>query len=154
MERRVVITGLGAVTPIGNDVDTFWENLKAGKCGKGARVAILGFTFKENCPDTRNTRVIDIIREFAEYDITPVVVDHWADKPDVMKEYGLKLEEDSALKNMDAIIIAVAHNEYRNITMEQLDAMYAPGVKKVLIDVKGILNKKDYQDAGYLYWRL
>ena len=130
------------------------QMVKAGKCGKDARVAILGFTFKENCPDTRNTRVIDIIKEFAEYDITPVVVDHWADKPDVYREYGLKLEEDSVLKNMDAIIIAVAHNEYRNITMEQLDAMYAPGVKKVLIDVKGILNKREYQDAGYLYWRL
>lgn len=130
------------------------QMVKAGKCGKGARVAILGFTFKENCPDTRNTRVIDIIKEFAEYDISPVVVDYFADKPDVYKEYGLKLQDDSALKNMDAIIIAVSHEKYRNLTMTELDAMYAPGVKKVLIDVKGILNKKEYQDAGYLYWRL
>lgn len=130
------------------------QMVKAGKCGKDARVAILGFTFKEDCPDTRNTRVIDIVEEFAEYDITPVVVDSWADKPDVYKEYGLELKDESVLHDMDAIIIAVAHSEYRNIDIKSLDAMYAPGVKKVLIDVKGILDKKEYQNAGYLYWRL
>lgn len=130
------------------------QMVKAGRCGKDARVAILGFTFKENCPDTRNTKVIDIIRELAEYDITPVVVDPWADKPDVYREYGIELADDSAVKDMDAIIIAVAHDQYRTIDMTTLDSMYAPGVKKVIIDVKGILNKKEYQDAGYLYWRL
>ena len=98
--------------------------------------------------------MIDIIRELAEYDIVPIVVDPWADKPDVQREYGIELADESALKDMDAIIMAVAHNEYRNITMAQLDAMYAPNVKKVLIDVKGVLNKREYQDAGYLYWRL
>ena len=82
------------------------------------------------------------------------MVDPWADKPDVYKEYGLELQDESVLHNMDAIIIAVAHDQYRNIDMKTLDAMYAPCVRKVLIDVKGILNKKEYQDAGYLYWRL
>lgn len=133
---------------------TIKQMVKAGRCGKDAKVAILGFTFKENCPDTRNTRVIDIVRELAEYDITPVVVDPWADKPDVYKEYGLKLADEAQVKEMDAVIIAVAHEQYRNITMEQIDAMYAPGVRKVLIDVKGILSKNDYKAAGYLYWRL
>ena len=133
---------------------TIKQMVKAGRCGKDAKVAILGFTFKENCPDTRNTRVIDIVRELAEYDITPIVVDPWADKPDVYKEYGLQLADEDQVKNMDAVIIAVAHDQYRNITMEQIDAMYAPNVKKVLIDVKGILNKNDYKAAGYLYWRL
>lgn len=133
---------------------TIKQMVKAGRCGKDAKVAILGFTFKENCPDTRNTRVIDIVRELAEYDITPIVVDPWADKPDVYKEYGLQLAGEEQIKDMDAVIIAVAHDQYRNITMEQIDAMYAPGVKKVLIDVKGILNKNDYKAAGYLYWRL
>ena len=128
--------------------------VKAGMCVKNARVAILGFTFKENCPDTRNTKVIDIIKELAEFDITPTVVDSWADKPDVLKEYGLQLADESALKNMDAVILAVAHNEYRTITLEQLNAMYAERVPKVLIDVKGILDKKAYENAGYLYWRL
>ncbi|MGI5976944.1 MAG: nucleotide sugar dehydrogenase [Candidatus Limivicinus sp.] len=130
------------------------QMVKAGRCGKNARVAILGFTFKEDCPDTRNTRVIDIVRELAEYDISPVVVDPWADKPDVYKEYGLQLAEESAVKDMDAVIIAVSHSKYRKITMREIDAMFAPGVKKVLVDVKGILNKKEYEDAGYLYWRL
>ena len=130
------------------------QMVKAGMCVKNARVAILGFTFKENCPDTRNTKVIDIIKELAEFDITPVVVDSWADKPDVLKEYGLQLADESALKNMDAVILAVAHNEYRTITIEQLDAMYDERVPKVLIDVKGILDKKAYENAGYLYWRL
>lgn len=130
------------------------QMVKAGMCVKNARVAILGFTFKENCPDTRNTKVIDIIKELAEFDITPTVVDSWADKPDVLKEYGLQLADESALKNMDAVILAVAHNEYRTITLEQLNAMYAERVPKVLIDVKGILDKKAYENAGYLYWRL
>ncbi len=133
---------------------TVKQMVKAGKCGRDARVAILGFTFKENCPDTRNTRVIDIIRELAEYDITPVVVDPWADKPDVYKEYGLELADDSQVKDMDAVIIAVAHDEYRGIAMEEIDKMYAEGVKKVLIDVKGVLDKNEYKAAGYLYWRL
>ncbi len=130
------------------------QMVKAGMCVKNARVAILGFTFKENCPDTRNTKVIDIIKELAEFDITPTVVDSWADKPDVLKEYGLQLADESALKNMDAVILAVAHNEYRTITLEQLNAMYAERVPKVLIDVKGILDKKAYENAGYLYWIL
>lgn len=130
------------------------EMVKAGRCGKDARVAILGFTFKEDCPDTRNTRVIDIIKELAEYDIKPVVVDPWADVPDVYKEYGVNISDNSVLHDMDAVIIAVAHSQYRNITMEEIEKMYAPGVKKVLIDVKGILDKNEYENAGYLYWRL
>ena len=130
------------------------QMVRAGMCVKNSRVAILGFTFKENCPDTRNTKVVDIIKELAEFDITPVVVDSWADKLDVLKEYGLQLADESALRNMDAIILAVAHNEYRTIAMKQLDAMYATNAQKVLVDVKGILNKKEYEDAGYLYWRL
>lgn len=130
------------------------QMVRAGMCVKNARVAILGFTFKENCPDTRNTKVVDIIKELAEFDITPVVVDSWADKLDVLKEYGLQLADESALRNMDAIILAVAHNEYRTIAMKQLDAMYATNAQKVLVDVKGILNKNEYEDAGYLYWRL
>lgn len=130
------------------------QMVRAGMCVKNARVAILGFTFKENCPDTRNTKVVDIIKELAEFDITPVVVDSWADKLDVLKEYGLQLADESALRNMDAIILAVAHNEYRTIAMKQLDVMYATNAQKVLVDVKGILNKKEYEDAGYLYWRL
>ena len=133
---------------------TVKQMVKAQNCSSDARVAILGFTFKENCPDTRNTRVIDIVKELGEYGIKPVVFDPWADKPDVYKEYSVEIQEESELHDMDAVIIAVSHSKYRNITMEEIDKMYAPGVKKVLIDVKGILDKNSYEKAGYLYWRL
>lgn len=130
------------------------QMVKAGLCVKDAKVAILGFTFKEDCPDTRNTRVVDIVRELQEYSIEPMVVDPWADKPDVYKEYGIHLADEADVKNMDVVIIAVAHSQYRNITMRDVDAFFADGSKRVLIDVKGILNKKEYENAGYLYWRL
>ena len=130
------------------------QMVKAGMCVKDARVAILGFTFKEDCPDTRNTKVIDIVREFAEYDIKPIVVDTWADAPDVYREYGLRLSDEAEVKNMDVVIIAVSHSKYRSINKDSVDAMFAPGTKRVLIDVKGILNKEEYIDDGYLYWRL
>lgn len=130
------------------------QMVKAGLCVKNAKVAILGFTFKENCPDTRNTRVVDIVRELQEYGIEPMVVDPWADKPDVYKEYGVRLADEADVKNMDVVIIAVSHSKYRAITMDEVNAMFAQSDKRVLIDVKGILNKKEYEDAGYWYWRL
>lgn len=130
------------------------QMVKAGMCVKNAKVAILGFTFKENCPDTRNTRVIDIVREFVEYGITPMVVDTWADKSDVCREYGVELANETDVKNMDVVIIAVSHTKYRKITKAQVDAMFALDTPRVLIDVKGILNKKEYEDDGYYYWRL
>lgn len=130
------------------------QMVKAGLCVKDAKVAILGFTFKEDCPDTRNTRVVDIVRELQEYSVEPMVVDPWADKPDVYKEYGIHLADEVDVKNMDVVIIAVSHSKYREITMNAVDGMFTDSNKKVLIDVKGILNKKEYEDAGYYYWRL
>lgn len=133
---------------------TIKQMVKAGVCAKNARVAILGFTFKEDCPDTRNTKVIDIVREFAEYDIKPIVVDTWADASDVYREYGLRLSNETEVKNMNVVIIAVSHSKYRSLTKDKVDAMFDLGAKRVLIDVKGILDKKEYTDDGYLYWRL
>lgn len=130
------------------------QMVKAGLCVKDAKVAILGFTFKENCPDTRNTRVVDIVRELQEYSIEPIVVDPWADKPDVYKEYGIHLADETDVKNMDVVIIAVSHSKYREITMDAVNGMFTNSNKRVLVDVKGILNKKEYEDAGYYYWRL
>lgn len=130
------------------------QMVKAGLCVKDAKVAILGFTFKENCPDTRNTRVVDIVRELQEYSIEPMVVDPWADKPDVYKEYGIHLADEADVKNMDVVIIAVSHSKYREITMDSVNGMFTNSNKRVLVDVKGILNKKEYEDAGYYYWRL
>ena len=121
---------------------------------EGAKVGILGFTFKDNCPDTRNTRVIDIVNELGEYEIKPLIYDPVADAGDAERLYGIKFTAESKFKNLDAVIIAVAHNEFKTLDVKKLAAMYGKRGRKVLIDVKGILDKKAFQKAGYLYWRL
>lgn len=130
--------------------------IAAGKNVKDAKVAILGFTFKENCPDTRNTRVIDIMNELAEYGITPVVADPVADADEGKQHYGIEFVDISTVKDMDAVIIAVGHTEFMSFEMSDIDAMFANGdnCTKVLIDVKGVLDRKTYTEAGYQYWRL
>ena len=120
---------------------------------KGAKVAILGFTFKENCPDTRNTKVIEIVHELQEYGIQPLITDPVADRAEAEREYGITFVEESAIRDMDAVILAVSHTAYDGITMEQTDRLYG-GRKKVLVDIKGVLDRKEYEAAGYLYWRL
>lgn len=125
----------------------------ADKHVKGARVAIFGFTFKEDCPDTRNTKVIDIVRELKEYGIHPLVFDMEADADEVLKLYDLKLQDRNAIKDLDALILAVAHKKFTDLSVSDLDSLYGKG-KKILLDVKGILNRKRLEEAGYLYWRL
>ena len=123
---------------------------------KSAKVAILGFTFKENCPDTRNTKVIDIVKELKEYGITPVIADPCADADEAKREYGLEFADATKIKDMDAVILAVAHEAFKGLSMEELDRLFKNGDngKKVLVDVKGLLNRKAYEAAGYQYWRL
>lgn len=122
---------------------------------KGAKVAILGFTFKENCPDTRNTKVIDIVRELQEYGINPMITDPVADKEEAEREYGIHFTDKEEARDADAVILAVSHEEYTRLTMEQIGSLYADsGRKKVLADIKGILDREAYEKAGYLYWRL
>lgn len=123
---------------------------------KNAKIAILGFTFKENCPDTRNTKVIDIVHELAEYGIKPVIVDPAADAEEAKRLYGLEFDSMDAVKNMDAVILAVQHDEFKNLTMKEIDSFYPAGSekKKVLVDIKGILDRKEFENAGYVYWRL
>lgn len=119
---------------------------------KNAKVGILGFTFKENCPDTRNTKIIDIVKELNEYGIQPIIVDPVADAEEAKHLYGLEFEKMSDLVNLDALVIATSHDEFKTLAIEQFNAMFAD--KKIVIDVKGILNRKDYIEAGYDYWRL
>ena len=121
-----------------------------------ARVAVLGLTFKENCPDTRNTKVVDIIDELKEYDITPVVCDPVADADEAKKLYGIEFESLEKLKDMDAVIIAVAHEEFTKMSLADYDKLFAEkdNSKKVLVDVKGILDKKSVEKENYRYWRL
>ena len=123
------------------------------KSVKNAKVAILGFTFKENCPDTRNTKIIDIVEELREYGIEPVIADPEADDAEALKLYGIEFVEESTIKDMDAVVLAVAHDCFKSLTMEDIDAYYGEG-QKVLFDIKGILNRKAYEEAGYTYWRL
>lgn len=121
---------------------------------KKARVVILGLTFKENCPDIRNTRVIDIIHELKEYGIFPLVVDPEVDTEDAKKNYDLNLIKVEEVHNAEAVILAVSHKEFLNMTSEQVDALYGLNRKKVLLDIKGIFDKNEYETKGYLYWRL
>ena len=123
---------------------------------KSAKVAVLGFTFKENCPDTRNTKVIDIVNELKEYGIVPVIADPCADQGEAKREYGLEFVDVQTIEDMDAVILAVAHEQFKDLTMTELDGLFktADNSKKVLVDVKGLLDRKAYETAGYQYWRL
>ena len=127
--------------------------IKAEKAVKNAKVAILGFTFKENCPDTRNTKVFDIVKELREYGIEPVIADPAADAGEALHLYGVQFSDMEAVKDMDAVILAVAHEQFAHFSMETVDAMFGEG-RKVLLDIKGLLNRAEYESAGYLYWRL
>jgi len=121
---------------------------------KGAKVAILGFTFKENCPDTRNTKIIDIYNELREYGITPMVVDPTADAAEAKRLYGITFDSMDSIRDMDAVIIAVAHDEFLKLTKEDIAAFYnASNKEKVLADIKGILERKTYEEE-FCYWRL
>ena len=122
---------------------------------KGAKVAILGFTFKENCPDTRNTKVIDIYNELGEYGIVPIVVDDTADASEAKRLYGIEFKTMADVKDMDAVIHAVAHDNLKGISKDTMDSLYNPNNKsRILADIKGILNKSEYTDTDYIYWRL
>lgn len=127
--------------------------IKAEKPVKNARVAILGFTFKEYCPDIRNTKVLDIVRELSEYDIIPVIADPMADKQEAERLYGITLSGMEEIKNMDAVVLAVAHKEFENLSLADMDRFFGSG-KKVLLDLKGIMNRNEFEQAGYKYWRL
>lgn len=120
---------------------------------RDARVAILGFTFKENCPDTRNSKVIDIVNELNEYGIKPLVADPVADIYEAKSLYGIEFVDIKTVNNMDIIILAVAHNEYRDLQMQDIDRFFGNGIKAI-IDIKGILDRSEYETAGYNYWRL
>lgn len=127
--------------------------IRIGKPLGNARIAILGFTFKENCQDTRNSKVYDIVKELMEYGIAPVVADPVADAGGARIEYGVNLADVSQIKDMDVIVLAVAHDKFKQMSSAEFDAMYGAG-KKIMIDVKGILDAAEYEKKGYYYWRL
>jgi len=128
--------------------------IKADKKVMQSRVGILGITFKENCPDVRNSKVGDIIEELRTYGIEPIIVDPVADKYDAEKFYNIKLSTEESLKDLDCLIIAVAHECFKNMDIDKISKMFKADEKKILIDIKGIKEKKKFIDAGYSYWRL
>ncbi len=117
----------------------------------------MGLTFKENCPDTRNSRVADIIDRLKEYDIKPVVTDSWADEEVAKREYGVKLTAWEKVPKADCIIVAVGHNEYRSMSVMQLKKLFRENIsdeEKVLIDVKSLYRMDELKASGIRFWRL
>jgi len=130
--------------------------IKADVSIKNAKVAILGFTFKENCPDTRNTKIIDIYNELKEYGITASIADPAADADEAGRLYGIEFVDMSSIKDCDAVILAVAHEQFKSLSMADFDKMFkqTDNSNKVLVDIKGLLDRNEYEKAGYNYWRL
>lgn len=135
---------------------TVKEMIKVGQAPKKSKVVILGLTFKENCPDTRNSKVDDIIKRLNEYCIEPEVVDPWASERDAMHEYGVKLTALDKVKDADCVIVAVAHNEFKALGLDEIKKLYKKSAddEKVLIDVKGIYKVSELNASGMTYWRL
>ena len=130
--------------------------IEAGQAPKKSKVVILGLTFKENCPDTRNSKVDDIIKQLNTYGINPLVVDPWASERDAMHEYGVTLIDLKDINDADCVIVAVAHNEFKALSLGDIKALYknVPDCEKVLIDVKGLYKVTDLNGSGLQWWRL
>ena len=133
------------------------EMIEAGMAPKKATVVILGITFKENCPDTRNSKVVDIINRLKEFDIQPIVTDGWADPEVAKEEYGVDLVDFDKLPKADCIIVAVGHNEYRSMSMGKIKEMFKADIsdeEKVLVDVKSLYRMDELKASGMRFWRL
>lgn len=170
---QVILSGRRINDEMGKYVaeNTVKKMIQANIQIKGAKVAILGITFKENCPDSRNTKVIDIIKELKEYGVQVLVVDPVADIEEVKIEYGIELYKLDEIEAVDAVIIAVAHNEFSALRLEGLERLYRnyniqdnhvikeiaatshEAFKRVLIDAKGLFEREKAEEH-YLYWRL
>lgn len=132
------------------------QMIAAGQAPKRSKVVIFGLTFKENCPDTRNSKVYDMIKELNTYGIEPVVVDTWASESDAMHEYGITLTKLEDVSEADCVIVAVAHNEFKAWSLSDIKSFFREGAdnEKVLIDVKGLYKLEDLKASGMRIWRL
>ena len=133
------------------------EMIEAGMAPKKATVVVWGLTFKENCPDTRNSKVVDIIRRLKEYDINAVVTDEWADAAVAKEEYGVDIVPFDQVPKADCIIVAVGHNEYRSMSMMQIKEFFKADIsdgEKVLIDVKSLYRMDELKESKMRFWRL
>ena len=132
------------------------QMIAAGQAPKKSKVIILGLTFKENCPDIRNSKVEDIIKKLNDYDIKPVIVDPWASERESMHEYGIELTKLEDVSEADCIIVAVAHNEFRTLNLNDIKKLFKVNGddEKVLVDVKGLYRIEELKASGMRYWRL
>ena len=133
------------------------EMIEAGMAPKKATVVILGITFKENCPDTRNSKVVDIINRLKEYEIDPVITDAWADAEVAKEEYGVELVPFDNVPKADCVIVAVGHNEFRSMSMMRIKELFKPELldeERVLIDVKSLYRMDELKASGMRFWRL
>ena len=152
LNGRIINDGMGRFV-----ADAAIKNMiTAGQTPKKSNVVILGLTFKENCPDTRNSKVEDIIRRLAEYEINPIVVDPWANEKDAWHEYGVTLTKLEDVKDADCVIFAVAHNVFKALSLDDVKRLFRDGddAQKVLIDVKGVFRMSELKASGMKYWRL
>lgn len=135
---------------------TIKKLILANKKVKQAKVVILGITFKENTPDTRNSKVVDIIENLREYGIEPIIADPEADSLEAKREYGINIMNITDIKDADCLILAVAHNEFRSLKLNDFDKLFknTTNEEKVIIDIKSILNQVEVENKGYSYWRL
>lgn len=152
LNGRIVNDGMGAFVADA----AVKKMIAAGQAPKKSKVVILGLTFKENCPDTRNSKVNDIIKQLRVYGIEPTVVDPWASERDAMKEYGVELKTLADAKDADCIIVAVAHNEFREMGLSKVKELFrdVSDDQKVLIDVKGLYKVDELKTSGVRWWRL
>jgi nucleotide sugar dehydrogenase len=133
------------------------EMIEAGMAPKKATVVVMGLTFKENCPDTRNSKVVDIIKRLREFEIEPIVTDPWADAEIAGKEYGVGLVPFKQIPKADCIIVAVGHNEFRSMSMLQIKGMFKtdiPDEDKIIVDVKSLYRMDELKASGMRFWRL
>lgn len=155
---QIILSGRRINDDMGNYVvqNVIKKLIQANVPVQTAKVAILGFTFKENCPDTRNTRVVDILKELNEYGINPLIVDPQADVAEANHEYGIEFDHLSDVTDMDAVIVAVNHKEFVEMDTQEFEKLfrYGDNETKVIADIKGILDKEHFRNKGYHYWGL
>lgn len=154
---QVILSGRRINDEMGKYIaeNTVKNLIKMDKPVKHAQVGILGFTFKENCQDTRNTKVFDIVQELRTYGIEPIIADSVADAAEAKRLYDIDIitwEEMTNMNSLDAIVVAVAHEDFEHLHPEDFDALFSD--KKIMMDVKGVFDRRDFEDADYCYWRL
>ena len=155
---QIILAGRKINDSMGSFVaDAAIKNMVAvGQAPKNSKVVVFGLTFKENCPDIRNSKVVDVIKRLKEYEINPIVVDPWANEKEAFEEYGITLTKLDDVKDVDCVIIAVAHDVFKEISLENIKKFFksGPDNAKVLIDVKSIYKLSELNASGMTYWRL